>query len=427
MYCSEVSHQITPDPDSPFLKYRRPDLYAEIDKSRYVDQYLSGLTPGSHKQIVWICSKHTSCNMHIWESEIRTRVKGSGCPFCSGKSGSGKSCPCDSFMKNTLLASEFDQDLNQNLKPWEISQGSNIMIQWKCSIHKSCNEHIWFSTAHNRIGGGTGCPFCTTSGTKQTCLCDSFMNNPLLSLLANEFDFNHPDNIKINPYKLSYGSGTNVYWKCSTCSFSWFDTIHNRSRGIDCPYCSSQKTISKGEERCKLYLNHLNISSFSQIRLQYIPTRRYDFGFQLNDTFLIEFDGIQHFKYTQFFHKSFEEFRERQEIDKIKSLIPLILGYNILRISDDNPEHIERCINILIEIKKHDYYSTTPLLIVDDINKYYFLYNYLTKDLIKRICLERYHNEIISKFTNFEINIYCINTNRLHKKIFDLDEVIIFI
>jgi hypothetical protein len=57
-----------------------PNLINEWDFERNKDIDPNSLSFGSGKKVYWVCSK-----MHSWQAEIRTRVKGVGCPFCKGK------------------------------------------------------------------------------------------------------------------------------------------------------------------------------------------------------------------------------------------------------------------------------------------------------------------------------------------------------
>lgn len=409
-----VNSQLIGDQSSRLFKLRRPDLYLQIDRSRYNKDELDKidkLTFGSNVKLWWICSSNKVCNCHVWEAQINERIrKNSGCPFCS----SSKTCSHMSFMNDKKLANEYAWDLNIGIDPWKISKYSHIELWFRCSSHKTCDEHIWSAQPHNR-SRETNCPFCINY-MGQVCLCNSFMNNPLLTLLRDEFDSNHQGNIGINPYKLSSGSEQNVWWKCSTCYFSWSTLLYYRSNGNGCPKCSEQRTESKGEERCRLYLESLQIQYYSQSKLSYIPTRRYDFGFSKeNNIFLIEIDGSQHFVFTEHWHKTHEIFRYFQQVDKIKTIIPILLGYNILRISNDNEIHIKNCINIFIHLKTLLDFNNIPLIVFDDMSKYLHLINDFNSDIVRQICDDKYYEEIMSKLKFLTLNVYCIKSGTFRK------------
>lgn len=495
-YCTVIQQQIVADPTSRFLKFRRPDLYTQIDRSKYTIEdfiWIDKLTYGSKVKLWWICILNP-CGCHKWEATIKNRmVSKLGCPVCYGTGSATKVCIHKSFMINSQLASEYAWDLNPDINPWEISYGSNIEIWFRCTIHKTCKSHIWKSMIYNRSNerdcpfcsipckqvclcnsfmnnpqlayefdqqlnininpyeissgsnhiliwkcqnhkscdlhiwsamvstrsNGAGCPFCVN---RYVCPCNTFMNNPLLTLLKDEFD--QKINNDIDPYKLSSGSNEYVWWKCSTCLFLWQSTIYNRSNGNGCPKCASLKSESKGEERCRSYLESINIQYYSQIKFYPIPRKRYDFGFIKDDKrILIEIDGIQHFKFTEIFHKIYTKFYYHQRVDKIKTFISIMLDINILRISNDNEQNIHMCINRMIEVV--DFFSKygKNIIAFDDITKYSHIVNYLNFDVITEICDEKFHEDVFDNFLEREIYFYDIKTNQYYIKIFDLEYI----
>ena len=417
LYCMQINQsntqEIIGDPTSKLFKLRRPDIYSQIDRSKYTNEdfiKIDKLTYGSNFKLWWICNNN-QCGCHVWQATINNRIGNSrGCPFCSGKNG--QTCIHTSFMNNQQLNLEYAWDLNPNINPWEISHNSHKKIIWRCQKHKTCNNHVWESNVDNRTRG-TNCPFCIN---QQVCPCNSFMNNPLLSLLQEEFDYTNIKNYNIDPWKYSSGSVEYLFWKCLFCLFSWSSRIDHRSNGSGCPRCASKRSESKGEERCRLYLESLQIQSYSQFKLNPIPNRRYDFGFIRNENiFIIEYDGIQHFVFTEHWHKEYDKFNFLQQVDKIKTIIPIIMGYNIMRISNDNEENIKYCINMFIYLKSLSQYSNISLIVFDDIEKYRHLIDDCNSDIIIKICNDKYHNEIINKVKILTINVYCIKNNMFYK------------
>lgn len=307
LYCVEI----TPDPTSKFLKFKRPEIFKQIDRLKYTQEELNKidrLTCGSKTKLWWICLNN-HCGCHKWLATIYDRTrndgKATGCPFCCLNR---KLCIHSiSIMNNSLLALEFDQCLNINIDPNKIAPFSNIELWWRCSRHKTCNDHIWRARASDRTNG-SNCPFCSIQ-RRSACRCDNFMNNPLLVLLRDEFDFTNPNNKDINPYILSFGSHVYAWWKCSICNFLFGSTILNRSYGHGCPSCASKRLESKGEIICRQYLESIGIFVWTQIKLIYIPTRRYDFAFISNNTtYFIEIDGPQHFIFSPHWHGTFDNF-----------------------------------------------------------------------------------------------------------------------
>ena len=488
--CVEIKDEC--DPNSRILKYRRPDLYKQIDRSKYTLQELTKIdiiTYGSNKKLWWICplnpcgchiyesavkertrpkatgcsfcssnktcmhssfmsipslkseyeynlnpgvdpykipsmssqmltwrcQNHKTCNEHIWCAPVSTRSTNHGCPYCTHNND--MVCRCDSIMNHEIMKFEFDPNLNPGINPYRISCGSGQILTWRCSLHETCNQHIWSVSHAQRTL--YGCPFCVN---QYVCECNTFMNDENLKLLKDEFDHEHPQNINIDPNKLSFGSNIKVWWKCINCKFSWNTTPNHRTNGnTNCPSCANLNSESKGELRCREYLEESEIISYSQISLSYIPSRKYDFAFIINSIkYLIEYDGEQHFKYNNHWYKNYDNFLERQEVDKIKTLIPLILGYNILRISNDDIDHIKMCINKILYITIN-FENQLPLIVFDDISKYQHLINNFNRNTIIKLCNVQFHEEIISKFMNFKITIYDIKTDNIIYKFFDMN------
>ena len=67
----------------------------------------------------------------------------------------------------------------------------------------------------------------------------------------------------------------------------------------------------------------------------------------------IEYDGIQHYFYTPFFHKTIDDFIYRQKLDKLKETILLENNIKLIRFRFDEPisiENIKRKLKELIII-----------------------------------------------------------------------------
>lgn len=67
----------------------------------------------------------------------------------------------------------------------------------------------------------------------------------------------------------------------------------------------------------------------------------------------IEYDGIQHFFFTPYFHKSYEDFEYRQKLDKLKNDILTDNGINIIRFRFDESislNHIKKRLSETINI-----------------------------------------------------------------------------
>ena len=77
--------------------------------------------------------------------------------------------------------------------------------------------------------------------------------------------------------------------------------------------------------------------------------------------YVIEFDGIQHFKFIEFFHKDIKNFITRQETDIFKTIVALKNDYNIIRIDYKQIDNIEFHICEAFKLKNTTYFSTPGL------------------------------------------------------------------
>jgi DNA-directed RNA polymerase subunit RPC12/RpoP len=52
----------------------------------------------------------------------------------------------------------------------------------------------------------------------------------------------HPQrNANVDPFRIGERSGTNLWWRCSTCHHEWKSAPHERAKGGGCPVCAIQR------------------------------------------------------------------------------------------------------------------------------------------------------------------------------------------
>lgn len=104
----------------------------------------------SNKKVWWICRKG-----HEWEETIINVAKGNRCPYCSNHQVlTGFN---DFQTKHPYLSKEWNYNKNDDLKPSNVTSGSNRKVWWICK-----NGHEWRATVARRVKQPE-CPFC--SGT----------------------------------------------------------------------------------------------------------------------------------------------------------------------------------------------------------------------------------------------------------------------
>jgi hypothetical protein len=120
-------------------------------------------------------------------------------------------------------------------------------------------------------------------------------------------------------------------------------SIHS---GSWCPCCLR----SKGEEKVAGVLAMLNLLAETQYHHPNVPNLRYDFFFEYNGRrYLIEFDGLQHFMFSEFFHRSPDKFIDSQIRDRIKTQVAMMMDYTLIRIDYSEIDNVESFIRSTLD------------------------------------------------------------------------------
>lgn len=102
----------------------------------------------SGQNVWWKC-----CRGHEWMNQIHQRVRGDGCPYCSGRRViKGET---DLLTLFPSIAEEWHAAKNGNLHPSDITANYSKPVWWRCAY-----GHEWRTSPNNRISGNTGCPYC---------------------------------------------------------------------------------------------------------------------------------------------------------------------------------------------------------------------------------------------------------------------------
>lgn len=247
----------------PFCRGLRPSAtnslasrYPEIAKEWHPTK--NGLlTPdqvvaGSNNKAWWICPNGAD---HEWEAIIYSRVKGNGCPFCSGKKVSVTNSLASLYPE---IAKEWHSEKNGQLTPAQVVAGSNQKFWWKCI---KAPDHEWKTSIAHRVDG-TGCPFCSSRKLSVT--------NSLASRcpeIAKEW---HPTkNGSLTPEQVIAGIAKKVWWRCSIdSSHEWEALISNRTQhGRGCPACNSGWTVQAIRTFVASLINHLKTFTAAELYL----------------------------------------------------------------------------------------------------------------------------------------------------------------
>jgi hypothetical protein len=167
----------------------------------------------SNKKLDWKCGAG-----HQWSALVGNRVKGSGCPYCSGR------FPVlgvtDLATTNPELAAQAD-----GWDPTTVSRGSDRKVDWKCSF-----GHLWKASVAER-SSGNNCPTCANR-TILIGFNDLATTNPELAAQADGWD----------PTTVVAGTGKRLNWRCNL-GHQWNASVDNRSKGTGCPTCANRTIL----------------------------------------------------------------------------------------------------------------------------------------------------------------------------------------
>ncbi len=205
------------------LASQRPDLVAQWHPTKNAPLTAEQVTVGSHHIIWWCCEKG-----HEWQAAVKTRVSGTGCPYCANRVViPGEN---DLTTTNPELLREWDFEQN-NVSPEHLPAGSSRKVWWSCE-----KGHHWQALISSRARG-MGCPVCAgkvvVPGEN-----DLASNYPAVAAQW------HPSkNGKLTPENCSPASNRRVWWRCSL-GHEYQAAVGARTvNGSDCPYCAGRKVL----------------------------------------------------------------------------------------------------------------------------------------------------------------------------------------
>lgn len=206
------------------LTTRYPEIAAQWHPTKNGDRMPETTIDGTPRKAWWL----GGCG-HDWEAEVRERVRGTSCPYCSGSRVlSGYN---DLLLIDPALADQWHPDKNGNLRPSDCAARSTRTVWWLDE-----HGHEWHARIATRTGGGHGCPYC--SGRRPVRGTGDLVT--LRPDLAHQW---HPTtNGELSPASVSPGSKRNVWWR-DEHSHEWKSTVKDRAQGHGCPYCSGRRAI----------------------------------------------------------------------------------------------------------------------------------------------------------------------------------------
>ncbi len=281
------------------LATTNPELLEEWD---YEENDKLGIKPteitnGGRIKVWWKCSKG-----HKWNSIIRSRITGSGCPYCSNnKIQKGYN---DIATTNPELLREWNYEENDKLgiTPFNISHGSTKKVWWRCP-----KGHEYQAAVNSKTNNNANCPICANQKVLKgyNDFATRFPN------LMKEWNYEKNERLGIKPDEIIMGGQTKVWWKCEK-GHEWQSRISDRIRIRDknlynrCPICSSYLRTSIPEKIIYYYFKKYYSETKANYKPEWLKPKEIDIYIpELNAG--IEYDG-------QYYHKNKEHDLEKDNI-----------------------------------------------------------------------------------------------------------------
>ncbi|MFJ8103913.1 hypothetical protein [Lysinibacillus sp. NPDC096212] len=316
---------------------------------------LSTVYLGSSKHLEWKCEKN-----HIWNASPDNIKAGKWCPTCGKLKSSNKRRKTIEDMQNLA-------ELNAGKCISESYTNMNIKLEWECT-----EGHRWNALPSN-ISGGKWCPYC--SGRHRTieemqnfanrkggkCLSTTFkkMTDKLIwecaaghrwestpnSLFNNKSwcpkcagnlqkDLSYCEELALKKggkcLSKKYGGVDNkILWECSK-GHQFKLTPFSVDKGTWCQRCNQNRN-NLNEEKCRFILESIFKVVFEKDRKVLGNNLELD-GYNNELKMAFEYNGIQHYRYNNYFHKNREGFHAQIQRDEKKRSLCIEKGIILIEI-----------------------------------------------------------------------------------------------
>ena len=200
-----------------------PELAAEWDAEQNGVLSPTALPAGTTKKVWWRCNKG-----HSWCAAVSSRVRGAGCPVCTGKVIVAEENDLGSRFPE--IAAQWHPTKNGNLTPGNCSPSSNRRVWWRCPL-----GHEYQAVVGARTVNGSDCPYC--AGKKVLVgFNDLASQEPAVAAGW------HPTlNGTLTPQNVTTGSRRKVWWLCPE-GHVWKAVVYSRARAqkTGCPVCAGR-------------------------------------------------------------------------------------------------------------------------------------------------------------------------------------------
>jgi Probable Zinc-ribbon domain len=130
------------------------------------------------------------------------------------------------------LVAQLDPKKNGPLAPRSITAGTHRKLWWRCPEGP---DHLWEAAVRDRVGRGTGCPFCVGHAVSVT--------NSLARRLPEIARQWHPTkNGELRASDVVLQSQIDVWWKCpGGPDHEWRSKVQTRFLSPGCPFCTGHR------------------------------------------------------------------------------------------------------------------------------------------------------------------------------------------
>jgi len=304
-------------------KTNTTEEFIEKAKLKFGDRYdySSVVYEYNKTPVKFKCNKHN----YWFEQKPFNFLQGYGCPIC-GKESRKENCIKISKRKTQ---EEFLKEVEDN-KGYDYSLVKYINDKTKVKIIcKNCNS-IFEQKPNNHLNG-QGCPYCH-GGILKT-------QKKFLEQLKEI----HRDCYDCSLVKY-VNDKTKVELICNKCYNHFYSIPTHLLNGSGCPYCKE----SKGEKAIRLYLEKNNIK-FEKYKTYegLVDIKKLSYDFYLPDyNLLIEYNGIQHYKWTKKFQPTLHSFHKQLHHDWLKRKYSRDNNINLLVIKYTELKQIDKKINL---------------------------------------------------------------------------------
>lgn len=204
----------------------------DMEECNHLSLDLTSLHLGSKAFLPWRCERG-----HQWREVLRNRVRGTGCPYCSGK----RVAPENSL---SVLCPELVMEWSSSNKdtPEDVAPSLRRHVQWICPL-----GHEWRGSPWNRTRGQS-CPYC---GNKATLPGYNDLATTHPALWGEAVPGQEP--CRFNE------SQRRVLWRCGECAHEWSSSPRNRAiRGDGCPSCSLIR-VSQQEREVRSFIEEMGL------------------------------------------------------------------------------------------------------------------------------------------------------------------------